>query len=54
MNNSILKKIMFDHSFEANFGHQLVDFCFRCVGFPELQPGQIRIVRRVARMEVTL
>ena len=38
--------------FEANFGQQTVMFTFKCVGLPEVQPGQIRILRKGNKMEV--
>nr|XP_022908760.1 uncharacterized protein LOC111420090 isoform X2 [Onthophagus taurus]XP_022910767.1 uncharacterized protein LOC111421809 isoform X2 [Onthophagus taurus] len=38
--------------FEANFGSQTVTFTFKCVGLPEVQHGQIRVMRKGARMEV--
>ncbi|XP_066141982.1 unconventional myosin-Ib isoform X1 [Euwallacea fornicatus] len=37
--------------FEANFGSQTVTFTFKC-GLPEVQPGQIRVFRKGAKMEV--
>jgi len=40
--------------FDANFGHQMVEFCFRCNSLPDVAPGQVRISRRGHRMEVTL
>ncbi|XP_063930760.1 unconventional myosin-Ib [Zophobas morio] len=38
--------------FEANFGSQTVTFTFKCMGLPEVQPGQIRVVRKGNKMEV--
>ncbi|XP_059485085.1 unconventional myosin-Ia-like isoform X5 [Neocloeon triangulifer] len=38
--------------FEANFGSQSVMFSFKCAGLPEVQPGQIKIMRKGSRMEV--
>ncbi|XP_066996441.1 unconventional myosin-Ia [Anabrus simplex] len=38
--------------FEANFGQQTVMFSFKCMGLPEVPPGQIRIVRKGNKMEV--
>ncbi|XP_047100601.1 LOW QUALITY PROTEIN: unconventional myosin-Ia [Schistocerca piceifrons] len=40
--------------FEANFGQQTVLFTFKCLGMPEVPPGQIRIVRKANKMEVLL
>ncbi|XP_028141300.1 unconventional myosin-Ib [Diabrotica virgifera virgifera] len=37
--------------FEANFGSQTVTFTFKC-GLPEVQPGQIRVLRKANKMEV--
>ncbi|KAG5887700.1 hypothetical protein JTB14_010771 [Gonioctena quinquepunctata] len=37
--------------FEANFGSQTVLFTFKC-GLPEVQPGQIRVLRKGNKMEV--
>ncbi|XP_074034109.1 myosin 95E [Leptinotarsa decemlineata] len=37
--------------FEANFGSQTVTFTFKC-GLPEVQPGQIRVLRKGNKMEV--
>ncbi|XP_060526274.1 unconventional myosin-Ib-like isoform X1 [Cylas formicarius] len=37
--------------FEANFGSQTVTFTFKC-GLPEVQPGQIRVIRKANKMEV--
>ncbi|CAH1188714.1 unnamed protein product [Phyllotreta striolata] len=37
--------------FEANFGAQIVTFTFKC-GLPEVQPGQIRVMRKGGKMEV--
>lgn len=44
--------ILFFHSFEANFGSQTVTFTFKCLGLPEVQPGQIRVFRKGNKMEV--
>lgn len=38
--------------FEANFGSQIVTFIFKCMGLPEVQPGQIRVLRKGNKMEV--
>ncbi|XP_063230710.1 unconventional myosin-Ia isoform X2 [Bacillus rossius redtenbacheri] len=38
--------------FEANFGQQTVMVSFKCMGLPEVQPGQIRITRKGNKMEV--
>ncbi|XP_017783623.1 PREDICTED: unconventional myosin-Ib isoform X2 [Nicrophorus vespilloides] len=38
--------------FEANFGAQIVTFIFKCMGLPEVQPGQIRVLRKGNKMEV--
>lgn len=38
--------------FEANFGSQTVTFTFKCMGLPEVQPGQIRVIRKGNKMEV--
>lgn len=38
--------------FEANFGSQTVTFTFKCMGLPEVQPGQIRVLRKANKMEV--
>uniref|UniRef100_A0A1B6DCA7 Myosin motor domain-containing protein n=4 Tax=Clastoptera arizonana TaxID=38151 RepID=A0A1B6DCA7_9HEMI len=38
--------------FEANFGQQTVAVLFKCTGLPEVQSGQIRIVRKGNKMEV--
>ncbi|KAJ8930515.1 hypothetical protein NQ314_016677 [Rhamnusium bicolor] len=38
-------------TFEANFGPQTVTFTFKC-GLPEVQPGQIRVLRKGNKMEV--
>ncbi|CAB3380151.1 Hypothetical predicted protein [Cloeon dipterum] len=38
--------------FEANFGSQTVMLSFKCAGLPEVQPGQIKIMRKGSRMEV--
>ncbi|KAL1132716.1 hypothetical protein AAG570_010668 [Ranatra chinensis] len=38
--------------FEANFGQQTVTVTFKCLGIPEVQPGQIRIIRKTGKMEV--
>ncbi|XP_075231362.1 myosin 95E [Lycorma delicatula] len=38
--------------FEANFGQQMVTVTFKCLGLPEVQPGQIRILRKGNKMEV--
>ncbi|XP_071449354.1 unconventional myosin-Ia-like [Hetaerina americana] len=38
--------------FEANFGQQTVLFSFKCMGLPEVQPGQIKIFRKGNKMEV--
>ncbi|KAG8231561.1 hypothetical protein J437_LFUL011739 [Ladona fulva] len=38
--------------FEANFGQQTVLFTFKCMGLPEVQPGQIKIFRKGNKMEV--
>ncbi|KAK4881521.1 hypothetical protein RN001_004840 [Aquatica leii] len=38
--------------FEANFGSQTVTFTFKCLGLPEVQPGQIRVIRKGNKMEV--
>lgn len=38
--------------FEANFGQQTVLFAFKCMGLPEVAPGQIRILRKGNKMEV--
>ena len=38
--------------FEANFGQQTVTVTFKCMGLPEVQPGQIKIVRKSGKMEV--
>ncbi|XP_024083277.1 unconventional myosin-Ia isoform X2 [Cimex lectularius] len=40
--------------FEANFGQQTVTVTFKCTGLPEVQPGQIRIVRKTGKMEILL
>ncbi|XP_066902706.1 unconventional myosin-Ib isoform X2 [Halyomorpha halys] len=40
--------------FEANFGHQTVMVAFKCLGLPEVQPGQIRVVRKSGKMEILL
>ncbi|KAJ8960489.1 hypothetical protein NQ318_013773 [Aromia moschata] len=37
--------------FEANFGSQIVTFTFKC-GLPEVQPGQMRVLRKGNKMEV--
>ncbi|XP_019763292.2 unconventional myosin-Ib [Dendroctonus ponderosae] len=37
--------------FDANFGSQTVTFMFKC-GLPEVQPGQIRVLRKANKMEV--
>ncbi|XP_018577928.1 unconventional myosin-Ib [Anoplophora glabripennis] len=37
--------------FEANFGSQTITFTFKC-GLPEVQPGQIRVLRKGNKMEV--
>nr|XP_018907050.1 PREDICTED: unconventional myosin-Ia isoform X2 [Bemisia tabaci] len=38
--------------FEANFGQQTVMVTFKCIGLPEVQPGQIRILRKRNKLEV--
>ncbi|XP_054257245.1 unconventional myosin-Ib-like, partial [Macrosteles quadrilineatus] len=38
--------------FEANFGQQTVAVVFKCTGLPEVQPGQIRVMRRANKMEI--
>nr|CAD7586434.1 unnamed protein product [Timema genevievae] len=38
--------------FEANFGQQTVMVAFKCMGLPEVQPGQIRISRKGNKMEI--
>lgn len=38
--------------FEANFGQQTVIFTFKCMSLPEVQPGQIRVLRKGNKMEV--
>ncbi|GJQ73930.1 Myo1C [Trypoxylus dichotomus] len=38
--------------FETNFGSQTVTFTFKCTGLPEVQPGQIRVLRKGNKMEV--
>ncbi|XP_039290294.1 unconventional myosin-Ia isoform X3 [Nilaparvata lugens] len=38
--------------FEANFGQQMVTITFKCTGLPEVQPGQIRILRKGTKMEI--
>lgn len=38
--------------FDANFGSQTVMFSFKCAGLQEVQPGQIKIMRKGSRMEV--
>lgn len=38
--------------FEANFGAQTVTFTFKCMGLPEVQAGQIRVLRKGNKMEV--
>lgn len=40
------------YRFEANFGSQTVTFTFKCTGLPEVQPGQIRVLRKGNKMEV--
>ncbi|XP_045467548.1 unconventional myosin-Ia [Harmonia axyridis] len=40
--------------FEANFGSQLVTFAFKCVGLPEVQPGQMRVLRKANKMEILM
>jgi hypothetical protein len=47
-----LKNDVFLARFEANFGAQTVLFSFKCMGLPEVQPGQIKILRKGSRMEV--
>lgn len=42
------------YRFEANFGHQTVVVTFKCLGLPEVPPGQIRIVRKSGKMEILL
>lgn len=44
--------MLFYYRFEANFGAQTVTFTFKCTGLPEVQPGQIRVLRRGNKMEV--
>ena len=41
-------------SFEASVGHQLIELSFRCLGMPEVQPGQVRITRRGHRLDINL
>lgn len=43
---------VFSRRFEANFGSQTVTFTFKCTGLPEVQPGQIRVLRKGNKMEV--
>nr|CAD7194830.1 unnamed protein product [Timema douglasi] len=38
--------------FETNFGQQTVMVAFKCMGLPEVQPGQIRISRKGNKMEI--
>lgn len=38
--------------FEANFGQQTVAVVFKCMGLPEVQPGQIRVLRKANKMEI--
>lgn len=38
--------------FEANFGSQIVTFTFKCVGLPEVLPGQIKVLRKSNKMEI--
>ncbi|KAL3276527.1 hypothetical protein HHI36_011904 [Cryptolaemus montrouzieri] len=40
--------------FEANFGSQLVMFTFKCVGLPEIPPGQMRVLRKANKMEILM
>ncbi|KAI4459898.1 myosin [Holotrichia oblita] len=46
------RKSSYPRRFEANFGAQTVTFTFKCTGLPEVQPGQIRVLRKGNKMEV--
>ncbi|KAI5698392.1 hypothetical protein M8J75_006121 [Diaphorina citri] len=38
--------------FDANFNQQTVMVSFKCIGLPEIPPGQSRIIRKQNKMEV--
>uniref|UniRef100_A0A8D8RR95 Uncharacterized protein n=1 Tax=Cacopsylla melanoneura TaxID=428564 RepID=A0A8D8RR95_9HEMI len=38
--------------FDANFNQQTVLVSFKCIGLPEIAPGQSRIIRKQNKMEV--